>query len=183
MKYRLAEDSATTDYLTGLPNARSLFLHLDREIARCKRSNTPIAVLVCDLDGFKQVNDRFGHLQGNRLLQIFAGALKDCCRDYDYAARMGGDEFVIVASGLDANRATEMARRLQDAVHEAGQKVCGDEMLSVSVGCAFYPEDATDAEQLLAEADRSMYGVKRLHHAGSIRAESAAAAGAGNFAK
>jgi diguanylate cyclase (GGDEF)-like protein/putative nucleotidyltransferase with HDIG domain len=183
LKYRLAEDSATTDYLTGLPNARSLFLHLDREIARCKRSNTPIAVLVCDLDGFKQVNDRFGHLQGNRLLQIFAGALKDCCRDYDYAARMGGDEFVIVASGLDANRATEMAQRLQDAVHEAGQKVCGDEMLSVSVGCAFYPEDATDAEQLLAEADRSMYGAKRLHHAGSIRAESAAAAGAGNFAK
>ena len=69
LKYRLAEDSATTDYLTGLPNARSLFLHLDREIARCKRSKLPLAVLVSDLDGFKQVNDRFGHFQGNKVLE------------------------------------------------------------------------------------------------------------------
>ena len=178
LKYRLAEDSATTDYLTGLPNARSLFLHLDREIARCKRSSTAIGVLVCDLDGFKQVNDRFGHLQGNRLLQIFAVALKDCCREYDYAARMGGDEFVIVASGLDSNSATEMVRRLESVVCEAGRNVCGDDSLSVSVGAAFYPDDATDAEQLLAEADRSMYNVKRFHHA-SLRAPEAAAAAGG----
>jgi diguanylate cyclase (GGDEF)-like protein/putative nucleotidyltransferase with HDIG domain len=165
LKYRQAEDSATTDYLTNLPNARSLFLHLDREIARCRRTATPITVMVCDLDGFKQVNDRFGHLQGNHVLQMFAVALRECCREYDYAARMGGDEFVIVASGLDADTAKEMVQRLQHAVREAGRKVCGADMLSVSVGCAFYPEDATDAEQLLAEADRSMYSVKRRHYA------------------
>jgi diguanylate cyclase (GGDEF)-like protein/putative nucleotidyltransferase with HDIG domain len=182
LKYRLAEDSATTDYLTGLPNARSLFLHLDREIARCKRSSTPIAVLVCDLDGFKQVNDRFGHLQGNRLLQMFGVALKECCREYDYAARMGGDEFVVVASGLDAHSAAEMVQRLDNIVREAGRTVCGDESLSVSVGCAFYPDNATDAEQLLAEADRAMYSVKNLHHAASSAPEIAAAAGAGNSA-
>ena len=182
LKYRLAEDSATTDYLTGLPNARSLFLYLDREIARCRRSDSPIAVLLCDLDGFKQVNDRFGHLQGNRVLQMFAAALKDCCREYDYAARMGGDEFVIVAPGLDAYTAAEMVHRLENIVCEAGRNVCGDEMLSVSVGCAFYPENATEAEQLLAEADRAMYGIKRLHHAASSDPQIAKAAGAGDSA-
>jgi diguanylate cyclase (GGDEF)-like protein len=181
LKYRLAEDSATTDYLTSLPNARSLFLYLDREIARCKRSCTPLAVLVCDLDGFKQVNDHFGHLQGNRLLQMFASALKDCCREYDYAARMGGDEFVIVASGLEAHTAAEMMRRLEGAALEVGQKVCGGEILSVSVGCAFYPDGAIDAEQLLAEADRSMYNVKRLHHAATDSNRDTAAAGAASF--
>jgi diguanylate cyclase (GGDEF)-like protein/putative nucleotidyltransferase with HDIG domain len=180
IKYRQAEDSATTDYLTGLPNARSLYLHLDREIARCKRSSTPIGVLVCDLDGFKQVNDRFGHLQGNRLLQMFADVLRQCCREYDYAARMGGDEFVIVASGLEPESAAEMMRRLEDAAVDAGRKVCADENLSVSMGCAFYPDDATDAEQLLAAADRSMYNVKRSHHADpSTTREIAAAVGAG----
>lgn len=68
LKYRQAESSASTDFLTGLYNARSLFLHLDGELARCRRMNTPLAVLVSDLDGFKQVNDRFGHLEGNKLV-------------------------------------------------------------------------------------------------------------------
>ncbi len=183
LKYRLAEDSATIDYLTGLPNARSLFLYLDREVARCKRSATPIAVMVCDLDGFKQVNDHFGHLQGNRVLQMFAAALKNCCREYDYAARMGGDEFVIVAPGLEAPKASEMVQRLEKAVRDAGKEVCGDQLLSVSIGCAFYPHDAIDAEQLLAEADRAMYSVKKLHHdvAGLIPNASAAAAGVGSL--
>src|SRR5205807_10403875 len=72
LKYRLAEPSATTDYLTGLLNARSLFLHLDREIGRCRREQAELALFVCDLDGFKQVNDRFGHLEGNKLLRKFA---------------------------------------------------------------------------------------------------------------
>ena len=66
LKYQQAESSATTDYLTGLPNARSLFLELDRELARCKRDNSSLTVMVSDMDGFKQINDRFGHLEGNR---------------------------------------------------------------------------------------------------------------------
>ncbi len=68
VKYQQAESSAATDYMTGLPNARSLFLHLDSELARCRRTGAPVAVLVCDMNGFKGVNDRFGHLEGNRLL-------------------------------------------------------------------------------------------------------------------
>ena len=100
LKYAQAENSAITDYLTGLPNARSLFLQLDRELARCKRDNTTLTVMVSDMDGFKQINDRFGHLEGNRVLRLFAQALKDSCREYDYVARMGGDEFVVIAPGL-----------------------------------------------------------------------------------
>src|SRR5690242_6628877 len=84
LKYQQAESSATTDYLTGLPNARSLFLQLDRELARCKRSKSTLTVMVCDMDGFKQINDRFGHLEGNRVLKVFAQRLKESCREYDY---------------------------------------------------------------------------------------------------
>ncbi|HTS09872.1 MAG TPA: diguanylate cyclase [Candidatus Eisenbacteria bacterium] len=157
LKYQQAENSATTDYLTGLPNARSLFLQLDRELARCKRDNSTLTVMVSDMDGFKQINDRFGHLEGNRTLRLFAQALKDSCREYDYVARMGGDEFVVIAPGLAADAASKKAEQLRALARHAGNEVCGEEILSLSVGRAVYPEDGKDAEQLLAEADRRMY--------------------------
>src|SRR5712691_3279424 len=157
LKYEQAESSATTDYLTGLPNARSLFLQLDREMARCKRDSTALVVMVSDMDGFKQINDRFGHLEGNRVLRLFAQALKDSCREYDYVARMGGDEFVVVAPGLTLEAATKKADSLRELARKAGQEVCSEDLLSLSVGQALYPEDGKDAEALLAEADRRMY--------------------------
>src|SRR5271168_3855760 len=163
LKYRVAEDSATTDYLTALPNARSLFLHLDSELARAKRSNTALTVFVCDLDGFKQVNDRFGHLEGNRVLRLFADKLKETCREYDYVARMGGDEFVLVMPGLSAEAVTKKEAQLGLLAAAAGREVCGHDVVSLSVGEAFYPDDAVDAEQLLVEADRRMYSKKQKH--------------------
>ena len=120
-------------------------------------------MFVCDLDGFKQVNDRFGHLQGNKLLQMFATFLRDSCREYDYAARMGGDEFVVVAPGLRSDAAEEMTTRLEAIM--AHLKNNGLPDLSISIGQAFYPADGGSAEDLLAEADRRMYNVKRVHHA------------------
>ncbi|HEV3512369.1 MAG TPA: diguanylate cyclase [Candidatus Sulfotelmatobacter sp.] len=157
LKYQQAENSATTDYLTGLPNARSLFLQLDRELARCKRDNSSLTVMVSDMDGFKQINDRFGHLEGNRVLRLFAQALKDSCREYDYVARMGGDEFVVIAPGLAADAAGKKAEQMRTLARQAGNEVCGEDLLSLSVGRALYPEDGNDAEQLLTEADRRMY--------------------------
>ena len=180
LKYRVVEDSATTDYLTGLPNARSLFLHLEHEIARCKRSERPLGIFVSDLNGFKQVNDSLGHLEGNRLLQMFARLLKEGCREYDYAARMGGDEFVVVVPGLRQDRAIEMTERLRMAIAQASKTVCGELRVSISVGSAFYPIDSTHAEELLAEADRRMYTAKRLHYANMAQespVEQSAAAG------
>jgi diguanylate cyclase (GGDEF)-like protein/putative nucleotidyltransferase with HDIG domain len=157
LKYEQAETSATTDYLTGLPNARSLFLQLDRELARCKRDNSSLIVMVSDMDGFKQINDRFGHLEGNRVLRLFAQALKDSCREYDYVARMGGDEFVVVAPGLPVEAAAKKAEQLRELAKHAGKEVCSEDILSLSVGQALYPGDGQDAEGLLAEADRRMY--------------------------
>ena len=157
LKYQQAESSATTDYLTGLPNARSLFLQLDKELARCKRDGQSLTVMVCDLDGFKQINDRFGHLEGNRVLRLFAQALKDTCREYDSVARMGGDEFVVIAPGLAADAAVKKAEQLRELARQAGIQVCEEDILSLSVGRALYPENGLDAEQLLAEADRRMY--------------------------
>jgi diguanylate cyclase (GGDEF)-like protein/putative nucleotidyltransferase with HDIG domain len=161
LKYQQAENSATTDYLTGLPNARSLFLQLERELARCKRDNTSLTVMVSDMDGFKQINDRFGHLEGNRVLRLFAQALKDSCREYDYVARMGGDEFVVIAPGLPAEAASKKAQQLRVLAKQAGFDVCGEEILSVSLGQSVYPEDGEDAEKLLAQADRRMYVEKQ----------------------
>src|SRR5580700_4250966 len=161
MKYEQAESSAVTDYLTGLPNARSLFLQLDREMARCKRDATSLVVMVSDMDGFKQINDRFGHLEGNRVLRLFAQALKESCREYDYVARMGGDEFVVIAPGLPTEAASKKAQQLRVLAKQAGFDVCGEEILSVSLGQAVYPDDGQDAEKLLAQADRRMYVEKQ----------------------
>jgi diguanylate cyclase (GGDEF)-like protein len=164
LKYQQAEDSATTDYLTGLPNARSLFLHLSRELSRCRRTSTTLAVMVCDLDNFKQINDLYGHLQGDNLLKDFAGHLKESCRGYDYVARMGGDEFVIVAPGMSREAADEKATRLNQLAIEAGRKIAGRDLVALSVGIAFCPQDSFDVERLLAEADRRMYSMKKVHH-------------------
>lgn len=160
LKYQQAESSATTDYLTGLPNARSMFLQIGRELARARRSGTKLTVMVCDLDGFKQVNDRFGHLEGNRVLELFAKRVKESCREYDYVARMGGDEFVVMVPNLSSEAESAKIAQLRDLARLAGREVCGEDLLSVSVGKAVYPEDAPDMDKLLAEADRRMYAEK-----------------------
>ena len=165
VKYSQAENSATNDYLTGLPNARALFLHLDRELARCQRETSNIAVMVCDLDGFKQINDRYGHLEGDKTLKLFANLLREVCREYDYVARMGGDEFVIIAPNMTADVVREKAILLNALAQQAGRQVCGQDLLSLSVGASFYPQDGLDAERLLAEADKKMYAAKQLHYA------------------
>jgi len=161
LRYREAEESAVTDHLTGIPNARSLAIHLERELARASHEKSTIGVLVCDLDGFKQVNDRFGHLKGNEVLQNVANGLRKSCRGSDYLARIGGDEFVLVLPDLKEELSLSYVDRLRGVALEAGWAVCGEECLSMSVGAAIYPMDGCDAEKLFAEADRRMYRVKQ----------------------
>ena len=132
-------------------------------LSRGKRSNAPLAVLVLDLDGFKQVNDRFGHLEGNKVLHAVAMALKDACREYDYVARMGGDEFVVVLPGVTPFDAGLKVAQFREVVRQVGGDLFAGDSLTVSVGAAHFPVDGTDAEQLLAEADRRMYAEKRSH--------------------
>ncbi len=161
LKYRQAETCATIDALTDLPNARSLFIHLDSELDRAKRELHPLSVLVCDLDGFKQVNDQYGHLEGNRVLRRVADLLRENCRGYDYIARMGGDEFVIMLSGYPSETVQVKIDLFAEIGRQAGLDIIGRDLLSMSIGHACYPADGVDAEQLLAEADRRMYKVKQ----------------------
>jgi len=164
LKYRQAENSATVDYLTGMANARALSMHLEQELARCKREHSTVAVMVCDLNGFKKVNDCYGHLAGDKVLKLFANLVRGACREYDYAARMGGDEFVIVAPNMTPASISERTALLNSLAQEAGHQVCGVDLLSLSLGASFYPRDGVDAEQLLAEADRKMYAAKQSHY-------------------
>jgi diguanylate cyclase (GGDEF)-like protein/putative nucleotidyltransferase with HDIG domain len=169
LKYHVAETTATTDYLTGLPNARSLFPRLEEELNRCRRNGESLEVLVCDLNGFKQINDRFGHMDGNRVLREVAARLRENCREYDYVARMGGDEFVIVMPGMDAGNFHVRAAQLSQLAADAGRQITGEYILSCAVGFSRFPEDGTDSEQLLSIADQRMYKNKYESRTGQTK--------------
>jgi len=160
VKYRQVQDSSVTDELTGLPNARSLFIQLDSELARSRRTRAPLIVLVLDLDGFKDINDRFGHLAGNKVLQMIGEGLRNHCREYDCVARMGGDEFVVIVAGAAREAVADKLQQFQQVTRQVGLALYQQDILSVSIGEACFPEDGTDAEQLLAVADKRMYEAK-----------------------
>jgi diguanylate cyclase (GGDEF)-like protein/putative nucleotidyltransferase with HDIG domain len=164
MQYELAQDTASTDFLTGLPNARSICVQLEQEIARSRRAGSLLAVLLCDLNGFKNVNDNFGHLVGNKLLQEVAKNFKGACREYDRVGRLGGDEFVFILPDFVDGWTEELKSRLLVAVEDAGFAICQAKAVTGSIGCAFYPKDGLTAEELLAEADRRMYEAKESYY-------------------
>jgi diguanylate cyclase (GGDEF)-like protein/putative nucleotidyltransferase with HDIG domain len=164
LQYESAQDSASTDFLTGLPNARSIFAHLAAELGHSERTGQPLAVLLCDLDGFKTVNDHYGHLVGDKLLQEIAKNFRAICRDYDLVGRLGGDEFILILRESDATSFEEFVPRLKRAVQEASLAICGKSAVSGSVGGAFYPQDGLTPEELLSEADRAMYESKDIHY-------------------
>src|SRR5271167_2465544 len=164
LQFEKAQDSASTDFLTGLPNARSICAHLDNELARSERSGQSLAVLLCDLNGFKTVNDNYGHLVGNKLLEEIGRNFRTVCREYDLVGRLGGDEFILVLPEFTVTTVREFIPRVELAVVEAGRTVCGKKVVTASVGAAFYPQDGTTAEELLSEADRAMYEAKESHY-------------------
>jgi diguanylate cyclase (GGDEF)-like protein/putative nucleotidyltransferase with HDIG domain len=157
MKFKMAEDKAGTDHLTALPNAHSLYLHLEHELGLSRCMSTPLAVVLCDLNGFKLVNDTLGHLVGNQLLQAVGAALRDSCREYDFVARMGGDEFVMILSGVQEKTAQAKIKQLRDVIKNASREACREGMIFGSFGLAMFPRDANSADDLLACADRNMY--------------------------
>jgi diguanylate cyclase (GGDEF)-like protein/putative nucleotidyltransferase with HDIG domain len=160
--FEQAASSASTDFLTGLPNARSLSLHLDAEISRAHREGVSLSILVTDLDGFKMVNDVFGHLEGNKVLCAVAASLRESCREYDYVARLGGDEFVIVLPGLKGPDLQSRIDLFDRVVRDASGAVCPQAPVGLSAGIAQFPRDGGDAATLLANADAKMYQAKTL---------------------
>jgi diguanylate cyclase (GGDEF)-like protein/PAS domain S-box-containing protein len=156
---------ALSDSLTGLANHRRLFEVLQAEICRSKRTEREFSLLLLDLDGLKEINDRLGHLVGNRALCRLAQIMADCCRSVDTAARQGGDEFALVLPETGAAAATLVARRICDLLAKDAE----EPPLSVSVGVASYPQDAETIGTLLYAADMALYAMKDKQ-AGAARA-------------
>jgi len=153
-----AVHEALHDSLTGLPN-RSLFLDRMRHaIARAERAGTPVAVLFCDLDGFKTVNDSLGHRTGDRLLTLVAERVAGCLRPADTIARLGGDEFAVLLEELrDPGDAARAAQRVLDVLRPPFELREREFFVSASIGIA---AGAGDAETLLRDADLAMYRAK-----------------------
>jgi len=158
-KQRQLEDhlrqQAARDPLTGLSNYRHLAEVLDMEVKRSERTGREFALLLFDLDGLKQINDRHGHLIGSHALCRVADVLS-FCRDIDTAARYGGDEFAVVLPETDAQAANQVAQRICDSIANDGM----GPSLSVSIGVAVYPHDGERIEALLRKADVAMYAMK-----------------------
>ena len=160
------EMQATTDVLTGLPNRRSLLKTLPQAMRRAERTGRPLALIFLDLDGFKQVNDNYGHDAGDRVLIEFARRLHDAVRGTDTAARLGGDEFVVIVEGLVSGN--DDAGKVAEKILQASQAPfpLADGMwlpISASIGVSlFAPPDSISAEELLAHGDEAMYRSK--HH-------------------
>jgi len=150
---------ATTDPLTGLANFRFLHETLHREIESVRRYGRPLALLMLDLDGLKEINDRLGHEAGNRALRLLADRIRSCLRGADFAARFGGDEFVILLPHTDLEEGRQLAERLRRAVEQADALPF---RLRASIGIASAPSGpAADADALLEAADRALYEAKR----------------------
>jgi two-component system cell cycle response regulator len=151
------ERLATRDSLTGLANRRLFDESLHRELARSQRLGTPLSLLVLDVDHFKQVNDTYGHQTGDNVLRSVANALVANTKNFDVAARYGGDEFVVLLPGCSREDALGVAQRVRNGI---AQQV-GDAPVTLSAGVASAPDNANDAERLMAAADAALYDAKR----------------------
>jgi diguanylate cyclase (GGDEF)-like protein/PAS domain S-box-containing protein len=157
---------ALQDPLTGLANRSLLADRLDQALTRTARTYRPVAVLMCDLDGFKPVNDTYGHAAGDEILREVAGRLREVVRASDTVARTGGDEFVVLCEDLDQEVTAEVVgRRIRVRLRDPYVLADGTVVeLSGSVGIATGAGPNLDADALLEEADRAMYAAKRDAH-------------------
>lgn len=161
-RFRGLEQGRLYDSLTGLCSRFHFFDQLDRELARARRDDRPLALMVFDLDRFKSYNDAFGHPRGDRLLQRVGQALAHAMRAGDVVGRWGGEEFAAVLPGAGLAVACMVAERARLAVHEACSEATsrGFWPITMSVGIALFPEDGRSNEDLLQAADQALYAAK-----------------------
>jgi diguanylate cyclase (GGDEF)-like protein/PAS domain S-box-containing protein len=152
---------AEHDPLTGLRNRRALERELAMQVSRCQRYGEQAALLVLDLDGFKQVNDTYGHRSGDELLKIIAAELARRLRGTDLVARLGGDEFAVLLPGTDGAAAHKVAANIRDTVAACSVELDGRRLaVAASVGVAAIDRDSPGAEAVMIEAARAMYAAK-----------------------
>jgi diguanylate cyclase (GGDEF)-like protein len=151
---------ARRDELTGVGNYRALHEQLAAEIARHTRHGREFALILLDLDGFKQVNERFGHLEGDRLLAEIGGSLRKEVRAEDSVYRQGGDEFAVIVPEVNAEEAGEVGKRLRGRIAQRG--LGSDELrpLSAATGFAMFPSDGRSVDELLSVADADLFAAK-----------------------
>ena len=160
--YEHALELAFTDSLTGLYNRRYLMDQIEREFIRAQRSKAPLSLVMVDLDGLKAINDRFGHHVGDRFLKEVAKIVKVNTRASDVAARWGGDEFMLLAPGIDSRSAIKIAERIRAQVERYKMKLEGKEVgITISSGIVTYPDHASVVAELLKKADEAMYNAKK----------------------
>ena len=172
--HETVQRQAITDELTGLSNVRELYGTLDREFERRRRFETPLGFLLLDIDDFKQINDTYGHQQGDEVLMALGRLMRDLSRDIDEPARYGGEELAVVLPQTDVDGAELLAERMREAIEALRvTRVDGQGELSVtaSFGVAAVPTTASDKDSLIAAADAALYRAKR---AGKNRVERAA---------
>jgi diguanylate cyclase (GGDEF)-like protein/putative nucleotidyltransferase with HDIG domain len=157
--FEQTQEDSLTDPLTGLPNRRSMFAHLSRELSRAERLNGEVALIVMDIDGFKTINDTYGHHVGDHALRQVALALQQGLRPYDLCVRYAGDEFIIVLADFSRAAAEAKRRELQELVGQLELEVRTGRRIGLasSAGAAVFPHDGTTYEALLAAADHRMY--------------------------
>ena len=160
---------ATHDQLTGLPNRFLLEDRLGQALARVRRGAGSLAVFVLDLDDFKGINDRLGHAAGDDVLIEAARRIRAVLRPADSAARVGGDEFVLVCESVELAEADRLASRLAAAFRKPMLVAATAVTIGVSVGLSLTDDPASDPERLIGAADQAMYRAKRDRHAATRR--------------
>ncbi len=161
-RMRTAERAALRDPLTGLPNRKLLEDRIEQALARSRRTGESFALMVVDLDGFKAVNDAWGHEAGNVVLRSIARRLLTVVRETDTVARVGGDEFVILSLGTQEDaEAAALVGRLRQALRRPYRVQGRTVELDASIGWALFPQDGVAPDELLAQADGEMYATKR----------------------
>jgi diguanylate cyclase (GGDEF)-like protein len=159
LAFERTKESALTDQLTGLPNSRYMYSFFDQERGRSQRHGYPLVLMMMDLDGFKRVNDTYGHHIGDEILRRVAGIARGQLRSGDTLIRYAGDEFVAVLHRATPATVAELKRRLQSAVEEFGHEVRPGKIarVGISIGYATYGADGKAIDELMEVADQRMY--------------------------
>jgi diguanylate cyclase (GGDEF)-like protein/putative nucleotidyltransferase with HDIG domain len=172
-RHLITETYALTDPMTGLPNARSLQIQFDKEVARCQRTGSTFQVLMLDLDGFKAVNDTFGHKAGDKMLKEIGNVILGQLREYDFLSRYAGDEFVALVNDAGAKDVEELCGRIEKAVCDFVLPISigKSARVGVSLGAASYPKDGTSFDEIIVSADKGMYARKSTRKNDLLKAE------------
>ena len=176
--YERTKQLATTDAMTGVANHRELEAYLDRELVRVKKTREPLAIIMCDVDHFKAINDTVGHPAGDKVLQhLTRQILVPAIRPKDLVARYGGDEFVLVLRGTDSRAAVAVAERIRRTVSSQAVLMDGKAVsnLSLSLGIAVFPRDGETREALVQAADQALYVAKRTGRNRVVRSDAGSA--------